>query len=118
MNLEEISKKCIEDMHQKMQKSIVDDIKREHDYKMAFKKILEEKGSVTWDDLEKELYQPQMPIWRRAFECMSESGKPTEKDIWFIDESEHFLVKIPAGSTTAQCLILRELEQLPKEEGL
>lgn len=59
-----------------------------------------------------------VPKWRRAFETISESGKPTEKDIWFIDESEHFLIKIPAGSTTARCLMLSELELLPKEEEI
>ena len=62
--------------------------------------------------------EPDIPIWRRAFETLSESGKPTEKDIWILDEENGFLIKIPAGSTTAQCLLLRELELLPKEEGL
>ena len=58
----------------------------------------------------------QAPKWRFAFNCMSESGEPTKVDTYFVND--HFLVKIPAGSTTARCLILRELELLPKEKEL
>lgn len=62
--------------------------------------------------------EPDIPIWRRAFETLSESGKPKEKDTWILDEENGFLIKIPAGSNTAHCLLLEELDRLPKEEGL
>lgn len=68
-----------------------------------------------YKDLEEE---PEMPVWRRAFETVSESGKGNPKDIWFIDEEKGFLIKIPKGSHTARCLMLKDLESLPKEEGL
>ena len=59
-----------------------------------------------------------IPIWRFAFNCMSESGRPTTKDTWILDKENMCLIKIPAGSTTARCLLLEELDKLPKEEGL
>ena len=83
----------------------------------AFNTVLSEKRYVTEQDVKRFLNPPEIPIWRRAFEVLSESGKPTEKDIWILEE-DRFIIKIPAGSTTAQCLLLRELELLPKEEGL
>lgn len=56
------------------------------------------------------------PRWRRAFECMENTNK--DKDLWLLDKSSESLIKIPSGSTTAQCLRLKELDFLPKEEGL
>jgi hypothetical protein len=59
-----------------------------------------------------------LPIWRRAFETVSESGEPNDNDIWMLDERRGFLFLIPKGSNTAQCLSLKELLLLPKEEAL
>lgn len=83
----------------------------------VFTTILSEEKYVSEEDIERFLNPLDIPIWRIAFEALSESGEPTEKDIWFIEEDE-FLIKIPAGSNTAHCLLLEELDRLPKEEGL
>jgi hypothetical protein len=64
--------------------------------------------------MENDNVKTQIPIWRRSFEISS----PADRDVYFIDDRTFALIKIPAGSTTAQCLILKELDTLPKEKGL
>ena len=62
-----------------------------------------------------------LPCWHRAFEICTETpyGKSTHDDIWHLDAERGSLIYIPAGSTTARCLLLKELlEKLPKEKGL
>lgn len=59
----------------------------------------------------------QIPVWRYAFSVCSESGKPNEKDLFYLSEDK-ILVKVPKGSTIARCLLIEELEKLPKEEEL
>lgn len=63
-------------------------------------------------------FENLVPIWRRAFNACSEEGKVNDKDIYFLEEDRGFLIKIPKGSNTARCLLLKELEKLPKEKGL
>lgn len=58
----------------------------------------------------------QTPVWRHAFECMENTKN--DNDVWLLDGQKKHLIKIPAGSTTARCLSLKELDFLPKEEGL
>lgn len=59
-----------------------------------------------------------VPVWRRAFEMCSETGKEPVEDKYMLDEQRGILIKIQKGSFTAQCLILKELDKLPKEIGL
>ena len=81
--------------------------------------LFTEKGRRLFEEFDVEItFDRNIPIWRHAFETMSESGKPTTKDTWILDEENGFLIKIPAGSNTARCLLLEELDKLPKEEGL
>lgn len=72
------------------------------------------------DDIEQQTNKDFL-CWRRAFECVAETpdGKSTHEDIWTLDTERGFLYYIPAGSTTARCLLLKDLlDKLPKENGL
>lgn len=73
----------------------------------AIKRLVDTKGQ-----------QNSVPVWRRAFVAASEDGSSNPKDIYIIDESKRFLIKIPKGSNTARRLLLKELDKLPKEKGL
>ena len=53
--------------------------------------------------------------WRHAFSCISEEGKATENDIYYVTEDNRFLIKIPKGETRAMCLDIKELDLLPNE---
>ena len=80
--------------------------------------VFSENRCLSGEDVERFINPPEIPIWRRAFETCSESGKENDKDIYFVTEDKEFLVEIPKGSFTARCLSLRDLDKLPKEEGL
>ena len=86
----------------------------------AFNTILSEKRYVSKEDVERFINPPETPIWRRAFEVCSESeeGKINDQDIYHLDEVRGFLILVPKGTNTARCLLLKELEKLPKQEGL
>lgn len=83
---------------------------------MAEKRELKRKLLDFVHHLEKSETELQAPKWMRAFSCLSTNGEPVKEDTYAVNG--HFLIKVPAGSTVAQCLLLSELDFLPKEEGL
>ena len=84
----------------------------------AFNTVLSVKRYVTEEDVERFLNPSETPMWRPAFEVCSEEGKENDKDIYILDELKGLLIKIPKGTNTARCLLLKELEKLPKQKGL
>lgn len=108
-NFEDIKKKALADFEERN--------RRLEDWFMSVKG----KGNTNdgfLDCLSNKTELNEFPIWRRTFETVSESGKPNDNDIWMLDELKGFLILIPKGSNTAQCLSLKELLLLPKEEAL
>lgn len=63
-------------------------------------------------------FKNRVPVWHRAFEFYTESGKKPETDKFILDEERGVLIKIQKGSFTERCLLLEELDKLPKEKGL
>ena len=108
-NFDEIKKKVFADSEERY--------KRLEDWFMSIKT----KGNTNnglLDLISNETELNGLPIWRRAFNTVSESGQQNDNDIWMLDNDRGFLILIPKGSNTAQCLSLKELLLLPKEEAL
>lgn len=65
-----------------------------------------------------EAQQKPKLYWRHAFNCMSEVGKDSDEDVYFITKDQRFLVRILRGQNEARCLDIKELKKLPNEEDV